>query len=100
MQSAQREAQPHIRSAADAIDAADLAFELVGGSDILLRNDVIDKRTDHPQNHHGVGACKARADERGHRDRRDIDFAGEQGLRNDRAGADADDLGLDAVFLQ
>ena len=51
---AQSEAQSHVRRAADTIDAADLAFELIGGGNVLLADDVIDKGADNAGKGPGV----------------------------------------------
>src|SRR5258706_1808982 len=97
---AQRQAQCHVRSRAQAVDATDLAFELLDGRDVSQRNNVIDEQRQIGRDHDRVGAGEARSDQRCRRRDDKIDFAGKQRLDDDGAGADVDDLRVKPILFK
>ena len=83
-----------------AIDAAGLALQLLNARDVADGNDVIDEERQVRGDHDRVRAGQTRRyQSRGWRDD-EIHFAGEESLNYNRAGADRDYFGIQAVLLE
>src|SRR5438128_11135373 len=61
---------------------------------------MVDKGWHHANDHHRVGAGKARTRKGCHRDTRGIDFASQEGLKHRWAVAYADNFRLHGLFLE
>ncbi len=99
-ETAQGETQRHVRSRAQAIDAAGLALELFHAGDVTDRDDVIDELRQVRRDHNRIGAGKTRGYQGCRRRDDEIDFSCEQRLNHDGACADGDHFGVQAIFFE